>query len=469
MKRDAQWHATLTRKNRMVQGRVNKVGRPDAAGARPQRRGSVFKAGRIRVHSVTGQRVGKRAVNDGRAAASGTTVTKRGCNRPPLYLTPNDHPSSTQHRATAILSPLLVACDSWDTIKMTVDTPLVTTIIPTYRRPHLLRRAVKSALAQQGVSLQVCVYDNASGDETRDVVAALAAEDSRVKYTCHPTNIGGFANFQYGLQHVQTPFFSFLSDDDVLLPGFYAAAMAGFQEYPDAMLWAGVTVRMDPAGRVYDARVERWPREGLYAGAQGVAQMTGGLAPTWTGAVIRRDVLETVGLLDEAVGAPSDLDWILRIAARHPFIICKRPVALFVIHPESFSETGPFSAIWPGWKKMIENLTVGGALSPEERGCIAARLNADARRMLFRRSLGALSKSDYSYVREAANVLSAYYRQRWSSASLKIMRTVCSRLPLAQRCYTFGYSTAVNVALDGRADLQRRHGEFARYLTDQIS
>lgn len=310
------------------------------------------------------------------------------------------------------------------------------------------------------------VYDNASGDETRDVVEALAAEDSRVKYTCHPTNIGAFANFQYGLQHVQTPFFSFLSDDDVLLPGFYAAAMAGFHDYPDAMFWAGVTVRMDPSGRVYDARVERWPREGLYAGAQGVAQMTGGLAPTWTGAVIRRDVLETVGLLDEAVGAPSDLDWILRISARHPFIICKRPVALFVIHPESFSETGPLSAIWPGWKKMIENLTVGGALSPEETACIAARLDADARRMLFRRSLGALSKSDYSYVREAANVLSAHYRQRWSSASLKILQTVCSRLPLAQRCYTFGYSTAVRRALGARADLRRRHGELVRYLND---
>ena len=344
---------------------------------------------------------------------------------------------------------------------------MFTTIIPTYRRPHLLRRAVKSALAQQGVSLQVCVYDNASGDETREVVEALAAEDSRVKYTCHPTNIGAFANFQYGLQHVQTPFFSFLSDDDVLLPGFYAAALAGFHDYPDAMLWAGVTVRMDPAGRVYDARVERWPREGRYAGAEGVAQMTGGLAPTWTGAVIRRDVLGTVGPLDEAVGAPSDLDWMLRIAARHPFIISKRPVALFVIHRESFSETSPFAAVWPAWTKIIENLTAGETLSAEEKGRIVALLNADVRRMLFRRSLGALSKSDYSYVRKAIDVLSAHYCQRWSSAFLKILQKVCSRLPLVQRCYTLGYSTAVRCALSGRTDLRRRHSGLAQYLKEQ--
>lgn len=349
---------------------------------------------------------------------------------------------------------------------MNVATPLITTIIPTYRRPHLLKRAVKSALAQEGASLQVCVYDNASGDETSDVVAEIAMRDSRIKYFCHPKNIGGFENFQYGLQHVETPFFSFLSDDDVLLPGFYAAAMAGFQDYPDAMFWAGITVRMDPAGNVYDARVERWPREGRYAGAEGVAQMTGGLAPTWTGAVIRRDVLETVGFLDEAVGSPSDLDWMLRIATRYPFIIKKQPAALYVIHSESVSETGPFSATWPGWKKMIENVTTRGTLTHEERDRIAALLNADARRMLFRRAVGALSKADYLYVQEAARVLSTHYDQRWSSTSLKILKTVCSKLPLVQRCYTLGYSAAVRRALSGRADLRRRYGGLARHLND---
>lgn len=347
---------------------------------------------------------------------------------------------------------------------MTVETPLVTTIIPTYRRPQLLRRAIKSALAQEGVSLQVCVYDNASGDETREVVEALAAEDSRIKYTCHPTNIGGIANFQYGLQHVETPFFSLLSDDDVLLPGFYAAAMAGFEEDQDAMLWAGVTVRMDPTGNVYDARVECWPREGRYSGAQGVAQMTGGLAPTWTGAVIRREVLDTVGFLDLAVGAPSDLDWMLRIAAHHPFIICKRPVALFVIHPESFSETSQFSAIWPGWNRMIENVTAGGVLSPEERDSISARLNADARRMIFRRSLGALSKADYSFAREATSVLTTHYHRYWTSASLKMLIAACSKLPLVQRCYTSGYAAAVRYAINSRKDLRRQHSELARHL-----
>src|SRR5690242_8086487 len=38
---------------------------------------------------------------------------------------------------------------------------LITAVIPTYRRPHLLRRAITSVLTQESAPLQVCVYDNA--------------------------------------------------------------------------------------------------------------------------------------------------------------------------------------------------------------------------------------------------------------------------------------------------------------------
>src|SRR4030067_3693919 len=99
--------------------------------------------------------------------------------------------------------------------------PFITAIIPTYRRPKLLRRAVLSVLNQTYPHLRVCVYDNASGDETEEVVAELMQKDSRVRYHRHPENIGLFNNFNYGLQEIETSFFSLLSDDDVLVPTFY--------------------------------------------------------------------------------------------------------------------------------------------------------------------------------------------------------------------------------------------------------
>src|ERR1700674_1455488 len=105
--------------------------------------------------------------------------------------------------------------------------PLITTIIPTYRRPKFLRRAIRSVLNQSFMNFQVCVYDNASGDETPSVVDDIARSDRRVKYHCHPENIGAIRNFLYGMERVETPFFSFLSDDDFLLPDFYETALQG--------------------------------------------------------------------------------------------------------------------------------------------------------------------------------------------------------------------------------------------------
>src|SRR3989344_8039984 len=77
--------------------------------------------------------------------------------------------------------------------------PVITTIIPTYRRPVLLRRAILSALHQTYPHVRVCVYDNASSDATESVVAEIARHDPRVKYHRHSRNIGSPKHFQLGL------------------------------------------------------------------------------------------------------------------------------------------------------------------------------------------------------------------------------------------------------------------------------
>ena len=87
--------------------------------------------------------------------------------------------------------------------------PQITTVIPTYRRPKLLRRAIQSVLNQTYPHFLVCVYDNASGDETEEVVAEIAHRDSRVRYHRYPENIGLVRNFAYGAAQVVTPFLDF--------------------------------------------------------------------------------------------------------------------------------------------------------------------------------------------------------------------------------------------------------------------
>ncbi len=342
--------------------------------------------------------------------------------------------------------------------------PTISTVIPTFRRPQLLRRAILSVLSQNGPPLEVCVFDNASGDNTARIVAELAAIDPRVRYFCHERNIGGVANFRHALSQVSTPFFTLLCDDDIMLPGFFEQAMRGFETHAEAAFWAGVTVRITPEGTVYDARVENWPREGLFSPPEGLLQMTGGMAPLITGIVFRREVIEEIGLTELDIGAPSDYDFLLRIAAQKSFIISKRAVAMFTLNPHAMSEQAPFSAHWPGWLNIIRNVTSIQALSSETRQRVDQALNAESRRMLFRRSAYALSKRDHDFVRQAAQVLRQHYGIWFHSNLLLLLSTLCGNLAPAQWCYTKTYEAATLVALTRRSALQKRYGMLFRYM-----
>ena len=185
--------------------------------------------------------------------------------------------------------------------------PLITTIIPTYQRPKLLKRAILSVLNQTYPNFQVCVYDNASGDETGEVVKELAKKDSRVKYYCHSQNIGPVKNFNFGLSRVDTPYFSFLSDDDILLPNFYEDAFRGFEKYPEAGFIATQTLIASDK-KILDISCRDY-KEMLYQPPKSLLKMTALGLITWTGILFKKEVRDKIGLLDEQVGGPSDVDF----------------------------------------------------------------------------------------------------------------------------------------------------------------
>lgn len=283
--------------------------------------------------------------------------------------------------------------------------PLITAIIPTYRRPKLLRRAIRSALNQTYPHVQVSVYDNASGDETGVVADEFIRTDGRLNYHCHPTNIGALNNFMYGMAHVETPFFSMFSDDDFLLPDFYQHAMDMFDRYPDAIFFAGETIRLDEKGRVLAALLASWPREGYFVPRESLPLILGVRHPTWTAIVFRREVLEQVGRLDPAVNAPADLDFIFRAAARFPILISKKPCAIFIHHSSSAYESARMNAIWPGWLKMVRNLRDDDRIPEDLRSQSEFLLAKLLRLTLLVQAVRCLRRNDLEEAHKAATLL----------------------------------------------------------------
>jgi glycosyltransferase involved in cell wall biosynthesis len=218
---------------------------------------------------------------------------------------------------------------------MEMDTSMITIIIPTYRRPHSLEKAIKSALSQTIKEIQVFVCDNASGDETAQMVVELRKSDPRLHYFCHEQNRGMTANYAFGISLVTTEYFSFLSDDDILLPDFCETVLKEFARHPDIAFAAASTLIISPDYVLLADPISKWSREGYFSPPEGLLEMIGKYPPP-NAVLFCTERVKSIPI-DHQNTAMWDCDFLLNIAAQYPIAIKKHPAALFFSHENSFS------------------------------------------------------------------------------------------------------------------------------------
>jgi glycosyltransferase involved in cell wall biosynthesis len=94
--------------------------------------------------------------------------------------------------------------------------PLVSCIIPTYNRAHIVGRAIQSVLNQTYKNIEVIVVDDGSQDNTQEVV--LSIKDERVRYIRLHRNFGAAFARNIGIANARGEFVAFLDSDDCFLP-----------------------------------------------------------------------------------------------------------------------------------------------------------------------------------------------------------------------------------------------------------
>ncbi len=305
---------------------------------------------------------------------------------------------------------------------------VVTTIIPTFRRPKLLKRAIRSALNQTRSDLIVSVFDNASGDETPHVVADFMKRDSRVRYFRHPQNIGAFRNFEYGMRQVLTPYFSFLSDDDLILPNLYEAAIQALDGEPSAMFFAAATIHVELDGDFKGDALRGW-HSGLHYPPEGLYALFRRHIP-WTGVVFRRDVVSQFPLLEDA-GTTSDRDFMIRIAARHPFVVSKAPAAVRCSNPESASNVVGLQQFWKEGLRIVENIRCDASFPSEYRAEALRLFQRELRMRIFSYGQKAALNGGPTEALEAARLLQHHFGSQGKASRLKLLVTL-NRLGLSR-------------------------------------
>jgi glycosyltransferase involved in cell wall biosynthesis len=123
---------------------------------------------------------------------------------------------------------------------------LVSTVIPVYNRPTLLREAVGSVLAQTYRPVEVIVVDDGSTDDTPRVCAELADKHAEVQALRIANGGPGLAR-EAGRLQARGEFVQYLDSDDLLRPRKFELQVAALRARPECGAAYGPTFEHDAA------------------------------------------------------------------------------------------------------------------------------------------------------------------------------------------------------------------------------
>ena len=228
---------------------------------------------------------------------------------------------------------------------MTGDPPRVSVVIPTRGRPELVRRAIRSVVAQTVRSWEAIVVVDGPDTETE---AAIGAEpDDRVRLIVNERRLGGSEARNVGIRAARAEWIGLLDDDDEWLPDRLSRQLAELRDPRDRVVgFCRRVVRRPEGEEVLPRRAPRpgehvseylWLRRTLRGGEGGI-QTSSLLVPRWL-------LLEVP--FDAALPRYQDADWMLRACASGATLeFCPEPLAVFSAEEARASITSSHAADW---------------------------------------------------------------------------------------------------------------------------
>ena len=195
----------------------------------------------------------------------------------------------------------------------------ISVAIATYNRAAMVREAVEAALAQSCAPHEIVVADDASTDETSEVLARLAAGERRVRVIRREANSGGAGNWNAAMNATRGDVIAWCSDDDRFLPGHLEASFKYLKAHPEIEMVHSsfVDAWETPAGSAAESRMLRSAQPVLLDRRNLFRYMT--RYYDWpfhpSTLVMRRTVWERTGPFDTTY-ALADTDWFVRAVER---------------------------------------------------------------------------------------------------------------------------------------------------------
>ncbi len=234
---------------------------------------------------------------------------------------------------------------------MTSEAPLVSVVIPTYSRPQLVGRAVRSALAQTLEAIEVIAVQDGPNESTVQALAQI--DDPRLSVHVLPENLGAAAACNAGVARARAQWVAFLDDDDEFLSSKLELQLltARHSSYRYPIVLCRIIGRASSGDRVWPRRV---PEHGEPISEWLFCRRT----PFFGEGLVQSDMIFThKGLLeavplDGSLREHDDIDWLLRAVAVQgagvEFVPAPEPLAIWHL-----DETRPRLSLAADWRYAL--------------------------------------------------------------------------------------------------------------------
>lgn len=283
--------------------------------------------------------------------------------------------------------------------------PLVSVIIPTYNRAHLVGDAIESVLSQSFTDLELIVVDDGSIDGTDKVISAFS--DARVR--CFSQEHGGVAAARnLGIELAFGKLTAFLDSDDLFLPGKLSIQVERLREKPRVGLVYGWFYK----------------RKGNYSGnsrlvkpkqVRDLGDVLLGTSIAWPTVLVHTTWLRNVGGFDQSLRVSEDWDMIVRLALQGCQMEgVEEPLAL--VRPQTASITSEWTDYSTAGKRIVDRAFADPRMPLEFQ-----KLKSLANAVYLVSVAGSAYIGGRPDVGRSILVKAVHFEETWTSESMKVI------------------------------------------------
>lgn len=201
---------------------------------------------------------------------------------------------------------------------------MVSIVLVTYNRAERLRLSILDILNQTFKDFELLICDDCSTDSTEALCREFAANDKRIKYYRHPSNLRMPANCNFGIQKSVFPYIAILHDGDRFKPDLIEQ-------------WYKAISQNESVGFVFNSIGTTDANENLVTSfhefEEGIVKKDYLLkkvyfrrwlfsSPVWGETMVKKKLIEDNGFLKKKYGFYADVDLWMQLLHSHDAYYC---------------------------------------------------------------------------------------------------------------------------------------------------